>query len=183
MCPRTSEKMSKIFKFFPEKKYREIIKELGVHRYCIYDKGETIPGDVFSKTLGIEEFNCVVAGTGGTDTIYTIRHPLERQVVIPSGEQVIVVRLLRADHKHGKPHYNADDQIIFPTVDGDILRLSRKDAPDHYLEIAKNANMLTIADAFKLPKDKSGDVEKYTERGAKLHVDLLPLKTPLRKAR
>ena len=99
-----------------------------------------------------------------------------QKLVIPKNEQVIVVRLLRFDDMHGSPHYNADDQIIFPTIDGDIVRLARKDAPDHYIEIAEHTNISSIADAYKLPEFKFGSVDKYSEKGAKLQVELMPRK-------
>ena len=83
---------------------------------------------------------------------------------------------LREDKTHGDLHYNADDQIIFPTTEGHIFRLPRKDAPDHYFTIAGSANMLTIADAYNLPEQKTGPIEQYSEREAKLYVDLLPYK-------
>ena len=43
--------MAKIFKLFPEKKYKEIVKEVGIYQYCIYDKDESVPGGIFNKEL------------------------------------------------------------------------------------------------------------------------------------
>lgn len=165
--------MDKLFKLFPENKYKEIVKEVGVYQYCIYDKNESVPGGIFSGELNIQNYNCVVAGTGSTLSMYSVQIDHIQKIVIPKDEQVIVVRLLRFDDKHGSPHYNADDQIIFPTADGAIVRLARKDAPDHYIEIAKHANISSIADAYKLPQNKYGSVDKYSEKGAKLQVELL----------
>lgn len=168
--------MVKTFKLFPEKRYKEIVKEVGAYQYHIYDKDELVPGGIFYKELNIQNYNCVVAGTGSTLSMYSVQIDPVQKIVIPKNEQVIVVRLLRFDDKHGAPHYNADDQIIFPTVAGDIVRLSRKDAPDHYVEIAQHANISSIADAYKLPNNKSGSVDKYAEKGAKLQVKLMPRK-------
>lgn len=166
--------MAKIFKLFPERRYKEIIKEVGVYQYHIYDKDESVPGEIFQKELNIQNYNCIVAGTGSTLSMYSVQIDPVHKIVIPKNEQVIVVRLLRFDDRHGTPHYNADDQIIFPTVAGDIVRLARKDAPDHYVEIAQHTNISSIVDAYKLPDNKSGSVDKYTEKGAKLQVELLP---------
>ena len=168
--------MTQKLKLFPEKKYDEILKEVGSFRYVIYEPGESIPGNIFSQSLEIENYNCVVAGTGDTLLPCLLALPTHKNIVIPQGSPVIVVRLLREDRSHGELHYNADDQIIFPTVEGNIFRLSRKDAPDHYLQIAGTANILTIATAYSLPSDKCGPIGQYSERGARLYVDLMPRK-------
>lgn len=168
--------MSHQLKVFSEKSYTQIINEVGSFRYAIYNQGETVPGDIFSRVLGIEHYNCVVAGTGSTLSLCTLTLPYSKQVVIPQNSPVIVVRLLRADNTHNELHYNADDQIIFPTAEGHIFRLPRKDAPDHYITIAGTANMLPIADAYQLPEQKSGPIAQYSARGAKLHIDLEPRK-------
>jgi len=162
-------------KIFPEKQYREILDEVGSYRYAIYEQDELIPGNLFTKTLGIENYHCVVAGTGDTLSICTLILSNAKEIIIPQGSPVVVVRLLREDLSHGEPHYNADDQIIFPTVGGDIFRLPRKDAPDHFFKIAGTANMLTIADAYHLPEEKSGPITQYSEKGARLHIDLFPV--------
>lgn len=161
-------------KVFPEKSYAHIINEVGPFRYAIYNQGETVPGDIFSRVLGIEHYNCVVAGTGSTVSLCSLTLSNEKQVVIPKDSSVIVVRLLRADNTHGALHYNADDQIIFQTEAGDFFRLPRKDAPDHYITIAGTANMLTLADAYQLPDQKSGPIAQYSAKGARLYVDLEP---------
>jgi hypothetical protein len=166
--------MSRKLKVFSEKNYTQIINEVGPFRYAIYDRGETVPGDIFSRVLAIEDYNCVVAGTGSTLSLCTLTLPYSKQVVIPKNSPVIVVRLLRADNARGEMHYNADDQIVFPTIEGDIFRLPRKDAPDHYITIAGTANMLTLADAYQLPDQKSGPIAQYSAKGARLYVDLNP---------
>lgn len=166
--------MVKLVKIFPEKKYKEIIEEVGPYRYCIYEKDELIPGGIFSKGLAIQDYNCVVAASGSTTSLCTLQLTLDKQVVIPKDAQVSIVRLLRYDGSHGEPHYNADDQIIFPTIEGNIFRVARRDNPDHYLKIAGSTNMFTIADAYRLPIEKTGPVNKYSAQGAKLHVKLEP---------
>ena len=166
--------MNPKIKIFPEDKYTRIINEVGSFRYAIYDQGETIPGDLFSRISGLEHYNCVLAGTGSTLSLCNLNIGQHKNVTIPQDSPVIVVRLLREDKTHGGLHYNADDQIIFPTTEGHIFRLPRKDAPDHYLAIAGSANMLTIADAYSLPEQKTGPIARYSEKGARLYVDLLP---------
>jgi len=162
-------------KIFPEKGYKEILKEVGSFRYAIYDKDEPVPGRVFSRALAIEKYNCVVAGTGSTTSLCSLALSTEKQVVIPQHSPVVVVRLLREDKKSDVLHYNADDQIIFPTSEGNILRLTRKDAPDHFLKVANTAELGSIAKAYRLPEEKAGPIEKYSAKGARLYLDLSPL--------
>jgi len=171
-----------IFNVFPEKSYKEIITSIGSLHYCVFDQVEIIPGNIFSTTLPLQQYNCVVAGTGDTISDYNFtcisslgstKHIAEN-IVIPKKTEIIVVRLLRHDTGHGENHFNATDQLIFLTKKGNVLSFSRKDAPDHYISIAKNARVISLADAYKLPKEKSGPVENYSAEGASLHIELLP---------
>jgi len=166
--------MASIIKIFPEKDYKEIINEIGPFHYCIYEKGEILPGSVLPSTLPFQNYSCVVAGSGSTTSICTLKFNQE-EIIIPVGAQVIISRLLRFDNSHGEPHYNANDQLIFPTTNGNIFRLARNDAPDHYKKIINNTNMLTIAEAYQLPESKYGPIAKYGEKGAKLHLELHPI--------
>lgn len=167
--------MNRTFKLFSEKNYNKIKQEIGSFRYYIYEEGENIPGNIFSRILTLQNYNCVVAGTGDTVESYTFVSNHQENIVIPKNEQIIVVRLLRFDNTHGDPHYNADDQIIFPIQDGRIFRISRRDAPDHYLKITATANIKSVADAYKLPEAKYGPVDGYSERGADLYINLVPI--------
>jgi hypothetical protein len=167
--------MDKLFKPFSEKNYTKIVNEIGSLHYYIYDEGEFIPGNIFSKALKIQNYNCVVAGTGDTTESYIFETRGNENIVIPKNEQVIVVRLLRLDYAHGEPHYNADDQIIFPVHDGRIFRVTRRDAPDHYLKITATANIASVADAYRLPDIKYGPIQNYTENGASLHIKFVPV--------
>jgi hypothetical protein len=172
----------KPLKIFPEKNFKEIIEEVGPWHYCIYDKDEQMPGSIFKKQLDIQEFNCVIAGTGCTASSYRVSFDklsgIEKpEIIIPGGSPIMVVRLLRKDDRHGEVHYNADDQLFFPTKSGDIYRLWRKDAPDHFVNITANSNIRSIAEAYNLPEQKSGPIKKYSAKGAKLHVDAIPLES------
>jgi len=166
--------MTSIFRVFPEKEYKEIISEIGPFHYCIYEKGERLPGNVLPSALPFQDYNCVVAGSGSTLSLCTLKFHQEK-ITIPIGAQVIVTRLLRFDNTHGEPHYNANDQLIFPTTSGNIFRLARNDAPDHYKRIINSTNMLSIADAYQLQESKYGHIAKYGEKGAKLHLELYPI--------
>ena len=168
----------KNYKDYPEDKYKKIIQSVGSLQYCIFNSGETMPVDIFSNQLQIENYNCVVAGTGCFTSDYRIELICAEQnkvqeLIIPEGDEVVVIRLLRYDKNHGEPHYNANDQIIFPTKSGKIVRLFRKDAPDHYIKIAENSGIVNIADAYNLPEEKNGPVEKYNANGAKLQLEVI----------
>lgn len=95
--------------------------------------------------------------------------------MIPKGSQIFVGRFLKYDTGHGEYHYNAYDQIIFPTKEGNIFSFSRNDAPDHYLKLSETGGVLNIAEAYKLPVNRSGTIEEYNERGASIHVNPEPL--------
>ncbi len=168
--------LPKALKPFPEKSYSEIINEVGKYRYSIFEEGESVPGGIFKQKLDLANYNCVVAGTGSTISAINLNIPtLSSSLVVPLDTPVVIVRLLRFDDSHGEPHYNADDQLIFATQDGTVWRLPRKDAPDHFIEIANSASLLTVAEAYQLPDVKQGPVSDYSAKGAKLHIDLKPL--------
>ena len=103
-------------KIFQEDNFKEMITEIGPWNYHIYDKGESLPGKLLKRDLDITKYNCVVAGTGCTIANYSILCHNQPEIIIPKGEPVMVLRLLRYDDRHGEPHYNANDQIIFPTI-------------------------------------------------------------------
>lgn len=166
---------------FPEKNFKEIIEEVGPYNYCRYDKGEHIPGKIFKHKLDFLQFNCLVAGTGCTASDYTISfnnvlsENAEPEIIIPGGSPIMIARLFRYDNGHGEPHYNANDQLFFPSKSGEIFRMVRNDAPDHFINIANNSNINSIAEAFNLPEEKSGPVEQYSTKGAKLPINVVPL--------
>ncbi|MBW2044308.1 MAG: hypothetical protein JRI96_05405 [Deltaproteobacteria bacterium] len=165
--------MGNSLKYLKDKQYRDILNEVGRYSYRIFDKDELVPGNIFGGITGHQDYNYVVAGTGATISIYTFTHTLNQNIIIPKDTPLFVARLLRYDDAHGKPHYNADDQIIFQTIKGNILRMSRKDAPDHFIKLTKKANLFTIAEAYKLPNKKSGPVEQYSENGSSLPIEIL----------
>lgn len=165
----------KLLRPFREQNYRHIIDEVGPHNYCIYEKGESMPGEILRRELNIGQYNAVIAGTGCAIADYAIWVPHQENIVIPAGEPIMIFRLLRYDDTHGNPHYNANDQLIFPTKAGSVYRLVRNDAPDYFINIISQSNIVSIAEAYNLPEEKSGPVEKYSAKGARLHVDVRPL--------
>lgn len=97
-----------------------------------------------------------------------------QSLVVPRNSEIVVARFLRYDQTHGLPHYNADDQIIFPTKKGDIWRLPRKDPCDHYVSIIDNSTVVNIAHAYRLPEQNKGPLESYTVKGASFLIKLSP---------
>jgi len=166
--------MSKRLKIkrFDEKKYKEIVSEVGLSRYQIYMKGEQLPGSLFDRINYVQNFSHVVAGTGSTIGDFLITPIQQSGLVIPKDSQVAVVRFLRQDDSHGELHYNADDIAIFPDKKGDIYCFHRKDSPDHFISISENTHITSVADAYKLPLEPSGTIEQYKENGASLHIEV-----------
>ena len=159
------------FEYFPEKKYQEILKEVGAYRYQVFDKNEKMPGDVFPIGMPFPTYTNILAGTGDTASDYTFTD-CEPRFTLPKGAQLIVARLLRYDYNRGNPHYNADDYLIFLTQEGNVFRMKRSHAPDHFIRIIDLSQVKPIAEAFHLPDEKAGPVENYGSKGASLHIQL-----------
>lgn len=170
-------------KSYPESSYTKILTEVNPYYYRIYDKNDPVPDEIFKRQLNITQYNFVVACSGTTTSDYHIAlattdglKEVGGGIVIPKGCDITVIRLLRHCEHDGTPHFNADDQIIFPAVNGNVYRLNRKDAPDHYIALSGNAGIQDIASAYNLPDDKHGPIKQYSYKGASLHVKLSPLK-------
>lgn len=167
-------------KHFSEKTYNIVMQWVGTGRYQIVDQYKDLPEGIFSKQPAWESSNFVVAASGTTICDYSFSYKAVNQtvgqdmqnIVVPKNSEIIIIRFLREDNLHGSPHYNADDRIIFPTKQGDIFDMHRKDGPDHYLLIVKNSTVTDIAGAYKLPKIKRGPISTYTENGASLPIEL-----------
>jgi hypothetical protein len=162
----------KKLKLFDEKRYKEMVSEVGKNRYSIFYEGEATPGSIFKMIQNLSDYNCVIAGTASTTSSYQIDMNGMPDVTIPKSSPIMVVRLLRYDNSHGIPHYNADDQFIFPSTDGHVWRVTRNDAPDHFIGLAATSNLIKIADAYNLPSEKSGFITQYKQNGASLHIEI-----------
>lgn len=168
--------MNKIkLKSFPEKNYTEIISEIGQFRYGLFSPDEALPGNIFSKVNGLADCRYVLAGTGATVSDFIISEIKGNEFVIPKGSQVFVGRFLKYDDSHGEPHFNAYDQIVFPTKGGNIFSFARNDAPDHFLKLTELSYTRTLSEAYKLPKNTTGTIEEYKNNGASIYVELEPL--------
>ncbi len=163
----------------PGRLFRDMIEDVGQRHYCLYEKGEHLPGDALKPSLDIDYYSSVIAGTGCSGDSYIITHGKNNpDIVIPKGSPLIVLRLLRYDdsgHNGYGPHYNANDQLYFPSKSGDIYRLLRNDAPDHFKTITGSSTLISVADAYNLPDQKRGPVELYLAKGAKLHIEFVPI--------
>jgi hypothetical protein len=170
-------------KLYPEASYRKILTEVNPYYYRIFEQSDTMPDDIFKKQLSIPQYSLVVACSGTTVADYHLslatRYGFQEMggIVIPKGYDITIVRLLRHCEHDGTPHFNADDQIIFPASDGNVYRLSRNDAPDHYMALSTNAGIKDVASAYNLPDDKFGPIAQYSHKGATLHVELNLLKS------
>jgi hypothetical protein len=169
-------------KLYPESSYTKVINDIGPYHYQIFEENDALPDEVFKNQLSILQYNCVFACSGATTADYHIS--LETtdgyqdigNITVPKGHNILVVRLLRHCEHDGTPHFNADDQVIFPATNGNVYRLSRNDAPDHYVALVRNAGIQDVASAYNLPDDKYGHIDHYSYKGASLHVEINPLK-------
>jgi hypothetical protein len=165
------------FNPFLESDYISLINEVGVSNYCIFEKDELMPNGVFHSKLNIAQYNCVFTCTAATASDYSIilktgeGDDIIDHLSIPKGQPIVVTRLLRYCEHDGTPHYNADDQIFFQTVDGFTYRISRNDSPDHYIALADLAGIGNIANAYRLPTQKSGLISDFKANGAELHIE------------
>jgi hypothetical protein len=164
-----------------EKSFKEIVAEIGPYNYCCYEKGDSIPGQIYKQIPSFLQFNCVVAGTGCTIADYNVtfksvfKEAEQPEVIVPAGSPIMIVRGFRFDDTHAEPHYNVDDQLFFPVKSGEIYRMSRDDAEDHFIRLTENSSIKTIAEAYNLPEKKSGPTAEYSVKGAKLPIVVNPL--------
>ncbi len=169
-------------KLYPEPSYNKLISDIGPYHYQIFEENDPLPDEVFRNQLSIPQYNCILACSGTTTADYNISlatndgYQQISNIIVPKGHEIMVVRLLRHCEHDGTPHFNADDQVIFPATNGNIYRLSRNDSPDHYITLAGNAGIQDIASAYNLPNDKYGPIDRYSHKGANLHVNINPLK-------
>ena len=169
-------------KVFSEKNYYNIMQWVGKGQYQIADHYKDLPQGVFSKQPDWNTANYVLAASGTTTCDYSFSYTYKtkqgvqkdtQKIFVPKNSEIIIVRFLRYDETHGDPHYNADDQMFFPTKRGDIFRMSRNDAPDHYCSIVANSTVYDIAGAYKLPYRNNGPIATYTEKGASLPIEII----------
>lgn len=162
------------FRPFEEQKYKKIISAIGPNRYELFSKDEPLPGDLPYRIRGRQEYSYSLVGTGATIANYTFMELEEPRFTIPKGSQLFVCRMFALDETHGFSHYNAYDQIIFPTLGGNIFSFARNNAPDHYIALSELGGLATISEAYKLPVAKTGTVNEYQARGASIHIEPMP---------
>ena len=155
----------------PDENYKEILKAVGPFNYSIFGKGESLPGNILPKNLPFEMYTPLLVGTGATTSNYTFYEAKDRFTIL-KGTPVILQRVLRLDKSHGDLHYNADDSVIFETEEGNIFRMKKDKALDHFVKITNSAKLNTIAEAYHLPKQKNGTVEEYKNSGAALPIKI-----------
>ena len=149
-----------------EEIYKNIIREVGIGGRYLYAESE----DAFTSLLGLDSlkipFIGVCAGTGSTlqvDLVYS-------NFTIEKGSEVVIERVLRPCNHGGIYHGNADDYMYFPDQKGNIIRVSRRDAPDHILYIAETAGLENLISAYQLPTQKFGFLNTYVGNGALMPI-------------
>jgi len=153
-------------KLFSEQKYTKILKEVGRSSYKIWEPTEPIVSELVPNFKKYQ-FMGVCMGTSSTLSLDITYQGYK----IPKGSEIIVQRVFRECQHGGTPHLNADDKVFFPIKNGNIMQLSRNDAPDHYVKITTLGGLGGIAAAYHLPHEKAGPINQYSENGA-----LVPIK-------
>lgn len=165
-------------KIVDEKIYTSVLNEVGKSKYQVFGKDESLPGDISRDYLMTTDFTSVVACSGSLTVDFKLGLHSQNglsvvDVVIPQNSQVVLFRTLRYCEHDGNPHYNSDDVIFFPDSRGNIIRLYRKDAPDHYYGLSNASGIVTIADAYHLPNNSNGPISLYSENGASLYIQAI----------
>lgn len=142
-------------KLWPEKKYTKILKEIGKNCYEIFEPSNAFiqvlyhdqPGQFPQRFIGVCLSTCssITINTAAVDYVC-------ENIEISRGTDVVDWRTFRYCEYDGRPHLNAEDNIISPDKKGNIWKVSRNDVPDHYFGIATWAGLGDIAEAYHLPK-------------------------------
>lgn len=158
-------------KLWSEQKYTRIVKEIGEGNYQIFEPQDPFVSYLYQDFPGQfpHRFMGVCLATSATIATSTVDFVCE-DIKIARGSQVIDWRTFRYCEHDGYPHLNADDNIIFPDHKGNIWKISKNDAPDHYINIATWAGLNYIAEAYHLPCEKQGPYSKYVENGATVPI-------------
>ncbi|MFA5155807.1 MAG: hypothetical protein WC532_00225 [Candidatus Omnitrophota bacterium] len=146
----------KIFKYF--------VEQMGPANYEIFNSEEPMPF-VVAQPPYRGFYTCI--STSATIDIKTVSY---RNLELAPDAPVVVMRNMRYCDHNDKPHLNSDDTVFFAHKSGRIGRVVRKDAEDHYKEIAKIGGLEHIAEAFHLPKETSGPISQYVENGASVPI-------------
>jgi hypothetical protein len=165
-----------------EDDYTKMLNGVGSGCYHLYDDTKDLPFPFLNYRISQDPLTSVVAASGTTAHDYAFEYKSYRadggysteDFVVPHNSDIIVVRFLGFDDTHGDPHYNADDQVFFPVKSGNILRMSRQDAQDHYIPIVGDSTVWDVATAYHLPLEDYGPVQNYTANGASFPIQLIP---------
>jgi len=147
-----------------EKLYKKVTKILPQASYQIVE-----PHDALAKDIGPTMDQQWVSAWVSTSDVTMVEHRCGT-LIIPPGSQIIHQRIFRHCTHNGTPHLNADDMVLFPIKEGNIVGVYRKDAPDHYTSILQYGGLEHIANEYHLPKQKAGHINAYTVNGASIPI-------------
>ncbi len=149
-----------------EKVYKNILNEVGIGGKYLY----AVSGDSLTTILGLDSLKGpyigVCAGTGSTLQMNLVYN----NFTLEKGSEVVIVRALRPCNHNGIYHANADDYMYFPDTKGNIVKVSRRDAPDHILYIAQASGLENIITAYRLPIKQFGFISDYVGNGALMPI-------------
>ncbi len=150
-----------------ERIYKTILQEVGIGgRYLYAESSDSFFTSLFGSNSPSIPCIGVCAGTGSTLQMNLIY----RDFTISNGTEVVINRMLRPCDHNGVYHGNADDYMYFPDQKGNIIRVSRRDAPDHILYIARATGLDHIVSAYHLPTERYGFLSDYVGNGALMPI-------------
>lgn len=143
-----------------EKIFKYLVDEVGPANYMIFDHGAPMPFVRVNPSYNAVYTCC---STSATIDIQTVSY---RGLELAPDAPILVMRNMGYCEHDGKLHLNSDDNVFFAHKSGRIGRVARSDAEDHYKEVSKFSGLGHIAEAYHLPKEKSGPINQYVENGA-----------------
>jgi len=164
--------MKKKMSLFSESDYQTILCEYGSSTYTVINNVDDLHPCIIKNINSDHDWRIAVTCSGiifedkyiGYQRPYSI--DVDKKHIVPANSQIILVRYFRECNHDGILHYNVDDQLIYPCKDGYIYRFSRKDSPDHYIELIETSSLASIGTVYSLPVEKSGKIEDYKVNGA-----------------
>ncbi len=164
--------MKKKMSLFDEKNYNSIIKEYGASAYAVIHNATDLNPCIIQEISEDNDWKIAVTCSGilFEDKIVGFQRKnsidKDEKHIVPANSQIILVRYFRECNHNGILHYNVNDQLIYPCKDGKVYRISRKDAPDHYLDIIGASSLTSIGSAYSLPIQEHGAIADYKKNGA-----------------
>jgi len=174
--------VKKKMSLFDENDYRTLLDEYGSSAYTVIDNICELNPCTITRIPEDQDWKIAVICSGiiFEDKIIGFQRKdsidKDETHIVPANSQIILVRYFRECNHDGTPHFNVDDQLIYPCKDGKIYRFARRDSPDHYIELIGASSLTSIGSVYSLPIQKHGEIADYKANGAIYPVHAFHLK-------